>query len=103
MATLRVGGLVADHPRIGKRQAEVFARLQQQAGGGFAAVANVRVAGRESAGMMQAVAEAKEGNAGRGQGGDEFTLYVVVGLVAELTEREVGLIGNEDERIARAL
>jgi hypothetical protein len=76
VAAQRVCGLVADHPGLGESQAEVVARLEQQTGGRFAAVANPGVAGCESVGMMQTVGEASEANACRREGPDELVLYV---------------------------
>lgn len=50
--------------------------------------------------MMHAIAKAQESDARGGEGHHEHVVYIAMGLIARLTEGEVGLIGNEDQRIA---
>jgi hypothetical protein len=103
VAALCVGGLIADHPGVGKGEAEVVAGLQQKSRGRLAAFAYIRVAGGAPFGVVQAITKACEADAFRGQGSDEPVLDGPVGLKAGLAQRKVRLIGNQDQRITCVL
>jgi len=65
MTALRIGGLIADHPGVRQGEAEVVARPEQEARRRLAAFACAGVSRGESVGMMEAITEARETDAGR--------------------------------------
>ena len=103
MAALRIGRLVADHPGVSEREAEVVARLQQRAGGRLPAAANERVAGSQAFGVMQTVAEAREADPCGGELACQLIANPAVDVVAHFAQSVIRLIGDEDQGKASAL
>ncbi len=99
-AALGVGWLVPDHPGIGKGETEIVRGLEEKSRGWLAAITHVRIAGRQTSGVMETIPEAHEMDVRSGQGGHEPLMNFPECVVARLAQREVGLVGNENEGIA---
>lgn len=63
----------------------------------------MRIARRESSGVVEAVAETREVDSRRYESIDQSLVNLLVGVVAGLPQRIIRLIGDQDQQISRLL